>query len=307
MTAAGALRDQLGAEITFLIQNTTLDPNYVRDFEFKAISFDENLIAAIQTLALNQQINVVVFDLFSRCLPENMAEGLSALRILGITLVGIDSFVNQYNFLDLLFIPSFRNPLPTLTPSSSVLVYGWDCFLLNVPKAPKPWRPGNTILALTGGADATKLGKHWPSLLNEHLPSDAELAWVTGPFAQPAEFPQTPRIKIVNHFSPPNLTLLMTQCQYAATVYGVSFFELLGHGIPTVVFSPYGTKDSEELDVVASEGLALVARDEYEATELLSQLTTDDALAKSLSERSLEKRLHAGPDRFVAEIAHLLG
>ncbi|WAR45410.1 hypothetical protein [Methylomonas rapida] len=283
-----------------------MDPGFLNDFEHYLVAFDQDLFYAMQNLGLLARTQVIVFDLFVKRIPQNLTDRLSALHQDGVKLVGVDGLIDHRSDLDLIFIPSFRCPVASI-PSGAPIVYGWDCFLLNIPVALEVWRPGNKVLVLTGGADVTGLGKIWPELLNDRLPSSAELAWVTGPFAQAPVWPEVPRVKMINHAAPKNLNALMAESQYAATVYGVSFFELLGHGIPTVVFSPYGDKDAEELAAIAVAGVALVATDEREATELLCSLMADEILAASLSKRAREKRLHAGSERFVAEMSSLLG
>ena len=83
------------------------------------------------------------------------------------------------------------------------------------------------VLALTGGSDATGLGKTWPTLLNETLAIETKLDWVTGTYAQQPVWPLTPRFSMLNYQSPSGLDNLMVAANYAVTVYGVSFFELL--------------------------------------------------------------------------------
>ncbi len=304
--AARAVCAQFGAKCVFLIQGDGMDPAFLNDFEHYLVPFDQDLFDAMQNLGLVARSQVIVFDLFAKRIPQNLTEKLSALRMDGIKLVGVDSLIDQRSDLDLIFIPSFRCPSVSISHGAPI-VYGWDCFLLNIPVALEVWRPGNKVLALTGGADVTGLGKTWPELLNDCLPSSAELAWVTGPFSQAPVWPEVPRVKMINYVAPKELNTLMAESRYAATVYGVSFFELLGHGIPTVVFSPYGDKDVEELAAIDAAGVALVANDETEATEMLCGLMADEILAASLSKRAREKRLYAGSVRFAAEMASLLG
>jgi UDP-N-acetylglucosamine:LPS N-acetylglucosamine transferase len=98
----------------------------------------------------------------------------------------------------------------------------------------------------------------------------------------------------------------MHQASFALTVYGVSFYELLYLGIPTVVFSPYGVKDRRELDAVKREGVALVANDELHAIELLAELMSSPALAKTLSLQAQETLSKPGGQRLALEIAKLL-
>lgn len=98
----------------------------------------------------------------------------------------------------------------------------------------------------------------------------------------------------------------MLKTNYAVTVYGVSFFELLYYGVPTVVFSPYGNKDDAELAAIAAEGVALVAWNSNEAVSKLNELMSDDALARSLSQRAKQMLAVSGGKKFTKAIAALL-
>jgi UDP-N-acetylglucosamine:LPS N-acetylglucosamine transferase len=97
----------------------------------------------------------------------------------------------------------------------------------------------------------------------------------------------------------------MSTSNYAVTVFGVSFFELLYLGIPTVVFSPYESKDQLELKEISKLGLALVAENEIEATELLLELMNDESLARRLSLRSRAILSNSGANRLCLELANL--
>ena len=181
-------------------------------------------------------------------------------------------------------------------------MYGWDCFLLNVPTKIPEWKPSRRGLALTGGSDVTGLGNHWPQLLDEKLPSGIELDWVTGPYAEPPTWPMEPRIEMRNQIAPNSLEHLMAKAGFASTVFGVSFFELLYFGVPTVVFSPYGDKDSIELTAIRSAEVALVAEDEFEATDLIVKLINHPDRAMSLSKRAREHLRNANGQRLAQEV-----
>jgi spore coat polysaccharide biosynthesis predicted glycosyltransferase SpsG len=110
---------------------------------------------------------------------------------------------------------------------------------------------------------------------------------------------------MLNHQSPSDLDHLMAEANYAVTVYGVSFFELLYYGVPTVVFSPYGDKDSAELAAIAKEGIALVAKDEVDAVGKLKALMADNKLAASLSQHARQKTSALGGQKIAQAVAEL--
>ena len=251
--------------------------------------------------------SLVLLDLSQNAIPIDLGVFLAVARQRGIKLVAVDGLVEYKQQLDLIFLPSFLGP-PLCSPSvqEAKIVFGWDCFLLDDIPRPLPWYAGPRVLALTGGSDITKLGRGWPMLLNDRLPEGTELSWVTGPFAQKPVWPRTPKIKMTQHLAPNGLQHLMSTTNYGVTVYGVSFFELLKLGVPTVVFSPYGDKDDLELEEIDRNKLAVVAKDEVDATEKLIALMRDNQFAYRLSVSAKNKLRSSGIDRLCSEVKILM-
>ncbi|OFZ97453.1 MAG: hypothetical protein A3H35_11915 [Betaproteobacteria bacterium RIFCSPLOWO2_02_FULL_62_17] len=98
----------------------------------------------------------------------------------------------------------------------------------------------------------------------------------------------------------------MADANYAVTIYGVSFFELLHYGVPTVVFSPYDGKDDAELAIIAALRVALVATGETDAVGKLNKLMADHELAASLSRRARQRMSVLGRRKFTQAVAELL-
>lgn len=308
LVAAKALRSRLSVGVRLLVQGNQINRSDLDTFPHRFITKDQDLSKVILDEYAGQCINMVVFDLHPNILPApaSMQVMLITLRSAGCRIVAIDGLLQYRAMLDLIFIPSFHHMAPADARSTTPIVFGWDCFLLNLQEIPRGWHRGRRILALTGGSDVTGLGQSWPAILDGTLPSDTVCHWVKGPFAQAPVLPQAPRIQFHTHLAPSGLGSLMQSSSYAVTVFGVSFFELLYLGIPTVVFSPYGSKDDLELDAITKAGAALVARDEREATDRLSALMHDDRLAAQLSLRAREQLNTPGGRRLCSEIAKLI-
>ena len=283
LVVAHALQQELNLGVKLLIQGDAIKRDDLDEFAHQFMGVEENLANKILQQAKSSEALVVALDLHPRLVPTDIDDLLKELRRGGRKVVGVDGLVKHRANLDLIFIPSFRFFQSESAIGETPILFGWDSFLLNVKHTANDWKKGNQVLALAGGSDATNLGKTMPVLLNESLPSDTELHWVTGPYAQQPNLPVSPRISILNHQSPSSLDDLMIGANYAVTAYGVSFFELIYYGVPTVVFSPYGNKDDAELAAITVEGVALVARDEVDAVAKLKKLMADDALAASLS------------------------
>ncbi len=303
LVIAKALRARFGADVRWLIQSDPLERDDLRAFQHRFVPLDQNL--AVQ-LASETPVNLVLLDLQPQRVPQDLSNAIVALRKTGAKVVAIDGLLAYRPELDLIFMPSFQFTPPPDLKDGAPIVFGWDCFLLDAQWAPSPWAPGQRVLALTGGSDATQLGATWPNLLNQSLPVDAQLDWITGPFAAKPNWPATPRIKMIEHVAPNGLGPLMQQANYAVTVFGVSFFELLYLGVPTVVFSPYSGKDADELSAIAASGVALVARNERDATERLLELLSRDDLAKQLSESARATLCVSGAQRLCSEITTLM-
>ena len=306
LVVAKALQQELNLRVKLLIQGNALKRDDLGEFAHQFMGVEENLADKILQQTKSSDAHVVVLDLHPRLVPTDIDDLLKELRRGGRKVVGVDGLVNHRANLDLIFIPSFRFFLSESAISETSILFGWDSFLLNVKRTANDWKKGNQVLALAGGSDATNLGKTMPVLLNESLPSGTELHWVTGPYAQQPVWPNSPRFSMLNHQSPSGLDDLMVGANYAVTVYGVSFFELLYFGVPTVVFSPYGTKDDAELAAIAEVGVALVAKDEVDAVGKLKELMADDKLAAALSQHARQRMSALGGHKFAQAVAALL-
>jgi len=293
----------LGAVLSLFVVGPKVSKSSLDGHE--VLFLDEGSARSEFPLPSESTVDLLLLDLPARHMPSWVSPYLAGVRSTGGIAVSIDNFDLQSQ-VDLTFIPSFRGPATVVGAKVDLsVIFGWDCFLLNENTEPINWRPGHRVLALTGGSDATNLGCHWPAHLDASLPEGTELNWVTGPFAQAPVWPQTPRIQMTQHLAPKGLQHLMTTANYAVTVYGVSFFELLQLGIPTVVFSPYGEKDRAELNEIRRERLAIVANDEVDATEKLVGLMANHSLSAELASRGAERLGSHGVNRLCEEIRRL--
>ena len=306
LVAARALRDCLGFHVVLIVQGTDIDSSLCSEFDHTCLSPSADLIVAITAHVKKTTIQVLLLDLFPLQVPATLAEALTVWRRGGCKVVAIDGLLPLRDLLDLIFLPSFR--CPPLEPSTSVtpVVYGWDCLLLNVDEAPAAGPHGILVLILTGGSDSTNLGRTWPTLLDRLLPVRSEVHWVTGPFATSPHLPDIRRLTWHEHVAPRDLKHLMSRANFAVTVFGVSFFELLHYGVATVVFSPYGLKDQSELDAMSTSGMALVADDYCDATTRLLELMNNENLAMKLSVQARATLRMPGTMRLCSEVKALI-
>jgi hypothetical protein len=162
------------------------------------------------------------------------------------------------------------------------------------------------VLVLTGGSDAAGLGRLLPRLLDEALPQWATVCWVQGPYASPPTLPIAPRLCWSVVQSPQGLGELLAASGHVLTVYGVSLFESLQCGRPTVVFSPYGGKDDRELTALAAEDVAVVADGMDAAAAALTRLMDDAGRSQRLAAAARARMAVDGAAALAREIVDLL-
>lgn len=317
LALAQAVQREAGWECTFLIQGSPVVRDGLDRFSHHFVPLASDMLAHVEpwlrdTAQATQR--AIFLDLHPRHVPpalepflERLNAGAASDPGPSILRVAIDGLFDLHSTLDVLWVPSFRlsevarKQLNTI--ANNKVLFGWDCLLVNSPLRTTPWSAGPRVLVLTGGADATNLGRHWPHHLDAELPASTELHWVKGPYAEPPALPSRSRLaRVVEHVAPPSLTSLMPEVNYAVTVYGVTFYELLRAGVPTVVFSPYGNKDDAELQEIERLKLSLVARDEKHATDELNRLMSNSTLAQSLSAAGLAQMRGAYPHRLIERL-----
>ncbi len=277
---------------------------YYKTYQFSASS---DFINSSKQIIEQVSPSMVIFDLYPKLLPPNLEKFFEWTRSKDIRLIGIDSLFSYTPFLDHVWIPSFDSNLAKKSVLRDKLTSGWDSILLQKRLQTKKWKPGFRVLILTGGSDATGLGETLPTLLDDMLKEDTVLDWVKGPFSSDPLLPSKCKLNWNIHISPPHLDELIVQSNYVLTVFGLSFFEVLQYGIPSVVFSPYGKKDDNEMKSLAKEGVSLVSWNSIHAVEQLVELMKNDSLAQDYSDNSLVKMSTNGVKKLSSKIQLLLG
>jgi spore coat polysaccharide biosynthesis predicted glycosyltransferase SpsG len=291
----------------FLIFGDFIKKDELSSFNVHTFSLTDDFIATIENILEMNNFDALIFDLYPKHNINNLGELFIQLKRRNICLISIDSLIEYCNILDLVWIPSFNFDCNKYADCTSVLKSGWGSFLIQKRLQHKDWTPGIKVLILTGGSDVANLGETLPAQLNELLDKNIELHWVKGPFSSTPNLPKKCRLNWVVHNAPEQLDGLIVQSDYVMTVFGVSFFEVLQYGIPTVVFSPYEDKDNDELDALSEEGVAMVVNNPKLAIEGLIELMNNDELAKEYSMNALKKMSINGVQNFSKEIYSLIG
>ena len=261
----------------------------------------------IYELISRANLHLVVIDLDFENTLFDYNSLINFMKKLNIKIIIIDGFISNFDMVDLFFIPAFRETLDSNLIQNKKVVCGEDCFLINERhfRKEKIWKGGKRILVLSGGSDYQKIGSIMPKHLNSRLPLSSEIDWIIGPFSLEPNFDFDKRIKFNIHRSPPDLVSLMDNADFAITIFGISFFELMANGIPTVVFSHDNNRDSLELEIIKKNKLALIANDCIHAIEQINKLLSDKNLAFDLSKKSRHIINKPGTLRLKSEIKKL--
>jgi spore coat polysaccharide biosynthesis protein SpsF (cytidylyltransferase family) len=302
---ARALQDGQAAGVRLLIQGEVPQRADLDLLPHHCVAADANLADAVRSEVAAQGSLAVVFDVQGRQAPTNLPELLREFGLAGIRRVGIDSALYWGSDLDQVVVPAILVSPEARAACAVPLEYGWDWLLL--PTLPAPvWRPGGDVLVLIGGSDVTGLGQTLPALLEHHLPPGTRVRWVLGPYAAAPEIPPEPLLDWRVLSLSGGLEPVIRQAGYALAVFGVSCFELLAAGVPTVVFSPYPGGNREELAALAAADAAWVADGAAAAAVRLGKLLAADTVAAAMAQRSAALVDGQGAARLAQRIATLL-
>ena len=290
----------------FVIFGELIKKDELENFIVHNFSIDSNFATSIKKLSESNKFSVLIFDIYKNHNINNLYELFTQLKQQSILIISIDTLIEYCDTLDLIWIPSFNFDISKYRHCKSILKSGWDTYLIHKRFKHKEWAPGSKILVLTGGSDPSNLGETLPAKLDQILNKNSEVNWVKGPFSKKPSLPEKIRLNWTIHDAPQQIDRLIVQSSYILTVFGVSFFEALQYGIPTVVFSTDYKKDSEDLNSISKEKVAIVAKNSKSAVKGLSSLMIDHKLAKKISNKALNKMLKNGTQNLSKNIYSLM-
>jgi spore coat polysaccharide biosynthesis predicted glycosyltransferase SpsG len=303
LALADAWKLRPNVQLKFLIQGDSVTKKGLSDIPYQFFSQDLCLEKTVTGFIQNDKPDAIVFDLHPNWVNEQLMHWIRQLKRTSIKVIGVDN-LKYADACDSVHIPAFWIEPCKLQQCSSSVDYGWNSFLLPAVKDKKKWRPGNKVLVLTGSSDVSKLSETWPEEIDACLPAHMEIHWVQGPFAHSPHVPEKARLNWVVHRSLESLEHLYQTTTYAVTLFGVSFFELLQYGIPTLVFSIF-EKDKPMLERLVDDDVCIVADDRVDAVKKLQALIKHDEQALSLSEHAQAKMCVSGAERLVFTIEQL--
>lgn len=308
LALAHAFRSDGKVQVEFLIFGEFIEKSELAFFKTTFLPFSDDFAVSVKNyIQTHKNITAVVYDLYPKHDLTDLGEFLAWIKDYGLCQVSVDSLLEYCDVLDLIWIPSFYLESNNYKKCTSTVKSGWECYLIQKRLPNKVWKKGLSVLVLTGGSDITGLGNKLPVLLDEFLNEKTKINWVRGPYAARPSYPDKSRLNWIVHNAPENLDELIVESDYVMTLYGVSFFEVLQYGIPSVVFSPYGNKDNNELMALSKEGVAMVAHCYKHAVDCLIELMKDEQLANEYSVNASNKMAVNGAQSLSNEIYSLIG
>lgn len=258
---------------------------------------------------INQEaIKVVALDLHKSFETKSLKNFLILCYQNNVDVIAIDSLFNYHQYLSHIWIPSiyFNPKMYESNEISCGYSYGWDHFLIERRHQTINWKPGNNLLVLTGGSDVLNLGSWLPNMLDRKLSPSTKIQWIQGPFALKPAIPKNPRLKWSIKYNPSDVLSLISRSNYVLTLFGVSFFEVLQCGIPTVVCPVRSSENRRELNIIRDAGVAITASDAQDSIDKLIDLMLNNTMAAKISLKSKDKMSANGCDSLASKIFKLM-
>jgi spore coat polysaccharide biosynthesis predicted glycosyltransferase SpsG len=304
LALAQALKKTDRVQVEFLVFGDPIKKAGLNNFKTHFIPASTDFLTGV-TRFVTEATTCVVFDLFAQDQINNLGLLFIWLKTRDISIINVDSLTHYNHLLDLIWIPSFYFKENQALDYPDKIKYGWDCYLIQKKLVTPNWKPGTDVLVLTGGSDITHLGQMLPQKIDNSLKAGTHIHWVRGPFAKPPDLPKQPRLKWSVYNSPDRIDEYIVKSNYVLTVFGVSFFEVLQYGIPTVVFSPYEHQTPEEMLALAKENVAMVSKNDNTALNDLIELMNNNDIALTYSENALKKLSINGSQRLSEVVCSL--
>lgn len=256
------------------------------NFKYTLKNIDANFSKSLEDFINENNFTCAVLDIHHSVVSNDLYRSFKNINKKATRLIGIDSLIEFHHYFEFLWIPSIIFNKDSLPKGCKNISWGWDHLLIEKKYKDFEWRDGDDILVLTGGSDTALLGEWLPEEIDSKIEKGSKVRWVKGPFAKQPKIPNKSKLKWIVEDSPANLDNLITKSNYVIVVFGISFFETIQYGVPTVVFSPYNNKDEYVLNQIQKEGVALVAKNAKDAVKNLNTLMLKKATAKNLSIKS---------------------
>ncbi len=254
------------------------------------------------------KIRVVIFDLHAVHEGRVVEKFIGSLRNRRLKCIGVDCFINSSALMDFVWVPAIACATMSDVTSkrNGKVSFGWDHILLSDKKYHGIRSNGRRVIVLTGGGDVLGLGSWLPSVIDRQLKRGSVINWVKGPFALFPELPLNPSLNWEVHDNPSDIEGILNESDFALTLFGVSFFEALKYGLPSVVIPLKENQNVAEFQILKKQRVALCAQTPLDGVEILAMLMQDSNLADEISSNALKKLSVKGREEFVHKTIRLL-
>lgn len=282
---ASALQEQLGADVDMHIRGKRSEISKLEHIRHRWVNAFDNIGRDADALIVDVKN---VEDAFAATLR---AVSKSVLK------VGIDRPGDPKRIFDQIWMPSICISPRLKKEAVGRLRYGLDCFLLGQSPARKAAitsSSNKSTVILTGGSDPAGFANFLPDKLDEITDASDEITWIQGPYANaPLWTGNKAKFKAIK--SPANLAGMLHEFDYALCVFGVTFFECLRAGVPTVVFDPLGAATKAEWRLLGEMFPDFVAENLDDA---LVKLQRFHGRGEALLDPKVSQVLASGPKNF---------
>lgn len=243
----------------------------------------KNISELILKKIYKKKINVLILDLnyFHIKSKNNIIKLLNFIKEKGIKIVGVDSLRNFYKFIDCAWIPSsFRQKNLT----SKNIVHGFDKMIFNRYKI--SYSRQKKIAFLVGGSNDKEIPNKLPRIIEKNIPKKFKLTWIMHGFANQPKVIDKKRWVIYNNKN--NLESIFKHSGFIFSFYGLSFFESLNCGIPTVAFCTKKNfkKDYKEIIFLKKKKIFFIETNINKAVRKLADLISNKKMSQFVAVKS---------------------
>lgn len=298
---------ELSAEL-FVLGKAILPASFKYKGKIFVEEADHYFFKKMLNFIFKKNVKAIVIDFHISDCNQNLTDFLAVLKSLKVKILAVDCLINDPSLVDYIWLPTvfYDEKSEINIGSNGMLSYGWDHFLLRKSDDTVNWRPGVEIVIMTGGSDVAGLGNWWPTVIDRNLSVPKIIHWIQGPYSDEPQIPRKSKHDWQLHKNPTELNHIMLRSNYALSLFGVSFFQLLKFGVPTVVVSVNETALQPELKLISDEEVAIVSDDVDTAVKDLALLTENYSLSKSISEKAKRKMVVNGCDLLIRKLSELL-
>jgi len=243
-------------EIELFILGKNYFLNQSKNLKIKQFKNKTLYLNNLKTKLSNTHQSIVVFDL-----PINEAKNkfLEVINNDNNTYIAIDCFLKFNKKFKFLWIPSFY--LPKEIKNKKKIYYGRNKYLIGESKPKKiiNKKTIKNVAIFSGGSDVFDFNKTILQNLNLEVKQKLNLFFIIGPFSKKFSKPKNSLHSYNIIYDLKEIKTLCKKIDLAITPHGVTLFELMYFGIPTLSFIPNKKIRNEEIKKLKNLNVTTIA------------------------------------------------